>query len=94
MVIKHDLSEEIENSGFKGKFVIGISAQPLDSTNWLDFGDYGPVIIDIGTKSYTTSLNTEPDSRLQKFKFKLYIITDDGDKKFDEEVIYDVIITP
>ena len=86
---KYDITASIENSGFKGKYVINISALPEGPSTWKSYGDYGPVVIDPGVENFTTSINEE--SRLEKFKFKLYVIKESGEKELSEEVESNIV---
>ena len=91
---KYDITASIENSGFKGKCVINISALLTGTNNWQSYGDYGPVVIENGTKNFTTSINedlSDGGSRLERFRFKLYIIKESGEKELAEQIESNIV---
>ena len=90
---KYDVVAAIENSGFKGKYVINISALLESSSTWKSYGDYGPVVIDPGIENFSTTINEEKENRLERFKFKVYIVKESGEKELAEEVESN-IVTP
>ena len=91
---KYNVTASIENSGFKGKYVINISALSEGSSTWKSYGDYGPVVIDPGIENFSTSVNekfSEGGSRLERFRFKLYAIKKSGEKELAEQVESNIV---
>ena len=91
---KYDITASIENSGFKGKYVINISALPEGSSTWESYSNYGPVVIDPGIENFSTTINEKFDeggSRLERFRFKIYTIKKSGERELAEEVESNIV---